>query len=278
MSDYVGGVRHELSMSLDRLYRQSGRRMMSIAQELHWSTSKVSRILSNSRGTSISYTDLRALLDLFEVDPMTRAHLLDLCDRGRARLPYARAFGGVLDEAEQAYYEALLAAPQVRIQSSGLLPMPLQSPAYHRATLEWHATPRPEVAWRLGLLQHVTDGLFSSTADITLIMDESALRRCTRADLEYVQSVAWRYSVHVFPFSAGITQGLMAAFTLLSFPDLPMLNMLMESRSMGSVVISRRLDSYRMADGFWENLAQGAKAAGDFADIVTELLDGSPPG
>jgi transcriptional regulator with XRE-family HTH domain len=191
-----------------------------VARRLDWSHSKVVRIENGTVGLSL--TDLRALLQLFNVTDVETVVRLEDAARIAKRRPW-RKNGKALDDAGFAAYLSYEGVASA-IMTFQMLTIPglLQTPQYARAIFE--ANNASDVDDRLEVRlkrQSLLDGPDAPT--LVCVMDEAALRRQVGGpsvmcdQLVSLRAAAERdtISVEVIPYSAGAYRSMVEPFTLL---------------------------------------------------------------
>jgi transcriptional regulator with XRE-family HTH domain len=213
--------RQELGVLLRSLRTRKGWTVDRIAEELHASPSKVSRLENGLRG--VSAADIGKLCDLYDVGGDDRRRLTELAraSRQRARwqplgLPYSTYIGLEAD------------AISISDYGLGLMPGLLQTPDYARAVVR-AAVPR----WVPDVVKQRVEGrmlrqqlLFSEHPPrFEAVVDESVLHRVVgshaimRAQLQRLLELADLPSVtlRVIPYSAGALPAGNNKFIILRF-------------------------------------------------------------
>ncbi|MFF5208436.1 helix-turn-helix domain-containing protein [Streptosporangium sp. NPDC000396] len=218
-------VRHRrLGRELRGLREKMGFTLEEVATRLGWSTAKLSRI-ENAR-TMPSGADIANVCDLYGVDPLTKAELIQL-GRDASRRGWWTAYSDVF---ASAYVGLEAEATAIRTWEPLLVPGLLQSVEYAREIIN---AVRPELI--SGELERRVDArmarkinlLGARAPTLHVLMDECALRRpigppgvMTRQLGDILQIVDQpNVTVQVLPLRAGAHSGLEGAFSLLSFDD-----------------------------------------------------------
>lgn len=212
-------ARRSLTGSLKTAREASKLTQGEVAERLEWSLSKVVRI--EKGGVSLSVTDLRALLRLFNVtDEETVTRLVDAARIARRRP--RRKFPNAQDAGLRVYLSYEDVASLIMTFQTLTIPGLLQTAEYAGAIFE--ANKSPNVAERLGLRrqrQLLLEGPDAPT--LICVIDEAALHRqvggplVMHDQLVALQSAAARekISVEVIPYSAGAYRSMIDPFTLL---------------------------------------------------------------
>jgi transcriptional regulator with XRE-family HTH domain len=213
--------RKELGAILKALRRQRGWTAEQVAERLHFSRSKVSRLETGQRGASTR--DINELCDLYRAEEEQRQRMVELAREGKQRawwqplnLPYSTYVGL---EAE---------AASIRDYGLGLIPGLLQAPEYARAVVR--ATQpglRPEAVEQLvhGRITRQKLLFGEDVPRFEAVVDESVLHRVVgspavmRGQLERLLELSELPSVtlRVMPYSAGALPAGNNKFIILSF-------------------------------------------------------------
>ncbi len=197
------------------------------AKALEWSLSKLIRIEAGT--VSLGVTDLRALLQLYEVaDPQLVAELEDAA-RGSKGQSWWAQYSDVVSPQYALYlggYEG--SADVIRMYNPVILPGLVQTADYATALLS-AMTPetrlRQQVDLRLTRQERFFDG--DDGPEIDIVLDEASVRReiggpsVMRRQLDHIQELAQhpRVTLRLLPFSAGAHYSVTTPFILLGFKD-----------------------------------------------------------
>jgi transcriptional regulator with XRE-family HTH domain len=224
-------ARRRVRLALRKAREAKGLTQGQVADALEWSLSKVNRIEGGD--VAVSNTDLRAMLELFDVtDAATVTRLIDDARASRRR--------GWWDE--PSYREHLTAATlhllqyeseatTIRAFQPTLIPGLLQSRAYAESVLGYWRDDVPDDALaarlevRLRRAQQVLDK--PDPPKYLVVIDESAVWREVggrRIMAEQLQELLTRVSgpkvtVRILPFTDGGPMAQMGAFTLFDLGD-----------------------------------------------------------
>ena len=219
--------RRRLATELRKLRDAAGLTIEDVAARLDCSSSKVSRIETASvRPTP---RDVRDMLQIYGVTGQRLDELQQIAREARQK-------GGLYAQFQNLSYKTLCDleadAESVDMYSALLVPGLLQIPDYARAVLRavcLHLKPQPEeierrVEFRLLRQARLTE---KERPALWVVLDEAALRRLVggrevmRAQLDHLREVAALSNVtlQVLPFSFGAHAGMDGEFTVISFPD-----------------------------------------------------------
>ena len=222
-------TRRRLRTELRRLREEKGFAQETVANEMEWSISKLIRIENGSVGISVN--DLKALLDLYELDDDQRDDLIELARGSRQRMwwsHYQKHLSATY--LEFIGYEA--DASSIRHFQPLVVPGLLQTEAYARAinagtTLTEEPQPGDEerIQVRLERQRDIFDR--EHPVEYIAVIDEAVLHRqvggadTMRAQLAHLVEMARRpsVSVYVVPYPAGAHPGLSGAFSIMEFAD-----------------------------------------------------------
>lgn len=204
-----------LRIELRRLRDESGLTIESVARQLDWSPSKVSRLETGQRGVHPS--DVRLLSQVYDIPPARRDDLIEMARQSRKRSwwhEYREEFPSWLES----YLDYEAEATLVRMYAEERIPGPLQVEGYAR-----EAGP--------GEMQQVRRGRFTQHAvpPLHAILSEGALRRLVggvdvmREQLTHLTKAAEadHLTLQVLTFDAGAHPALGDPFTILDFADHP---------------------------------------------------------
>jgi transcriptional regulator with XRE-family HTH domain len=171
--------RHRLAAELRRLRERAGLTGEEVAEQLGWSTSKISRIELHRIG--VKQADLRSLLDVYGVSQQRRDELLALA-RESAQKSWLQRITAGLPAEDAEYLHAEAEATSVWDWEPQVIAGHLQTPDYARAVM---AGPHSvfglppsdaelRVEARLARQQALTR---DPPLELSVVMDESVLRR-----------------------------------------------------------------------------------------------------
>jgi transcriptional regulator with XRE-family HTH domain len=178
---------------------------------------------------SVRPTDLRLLLDIYDVRGERRETLLTLSRQAKER-GWWQSYGSVIPEWFQVYVGLEAEASSVRVYESELVHGLLQTPDYYRAFLraapaaadEDEAERKIEV--RMARQERLTG---DDPPDYWAVLNEAVIRRVVggadvmRKQLDHIAEMAKlpHVNVQVLPFSAGVHPAMDGSFEILGFPE-----------------------------------------------------------
>ncbi|MFI1359275.1 helix-turn-helix domain-containing protein [Streptomyces sp. NPDC020898] len=202
----------------------------SVARELGWSESKLSRIESGRLG--VNDADLRALLDRYEVkDRGLRAYVVDLRRRGNVR-GWETDIRSVVSAVYADYIGYESDASDTYNAETTLIPGLLQTHDYAAAVLDQHLPDIPEEERRERLtIRDKRQEVFGRPNPLVFwgVISESVFRHAIggpavmAAQLEHLLTLAKDYpgtvNIHVLPEAAKSHAALFGPFVIFSFPE-----------------------------------------------------------
>ncbi|MGH3220912.1 MAG: helix-turn-helix domain-containing protein [Streptosporangiaceae bacterium] len=220
--------RRRLRTELRKARQDAGLTQEQVADAMDWSLSKMIRIEAGTVG--ISTTDLKALLDHYEVDdPDLRSQLVALARAARERSWWSVyrdvALPGVL---QLIGYEA--ASHIIRNFETLLIPGLLQTEDYARAvvpSLE-EGTTAERVDTLVEIRMRRQEQVDRDDPPLMFfILDEAAVRRLAgsrnvmRRQIHYLIEMAAKpnVTIEIVPFTVGTHPGLRGPFVIVEFPD-----------------------------------------------------------
>jgi hypothetical protein len=251
------------------------------ADKLEWSLSKLIRIEAGT--VSVSVTDLKAMLALYEVtDPGTAEALVEAARGSRGRSWWSHYRDVVSPQLAQ-YFASEDSASAIRSFHPHLVPGLLQTDEYAFELLR----PRvgPDKARRLVETRvERREGLAERTGplEMTFIFGEEALHRWVggapvmRPQLRRLLDLAARpspsKSIKIVPYRAGSHPGLNGPFTLLSFEDFDDDLIFLESAA-GDMVSRDDQDLIAEYTEHFESVRSLALTAEQAVSLISGLLD-----
>jgi transcriptional regulator with XRE-family HTH domain len=228
--------RRQLRSALRRARDAVSMTQEQVAEAMDWSLSKVIRI--ETGGVGISTSDLRQLLQLYQVTEHARVtHLVELARIGRQR-PWWTRYRESLPPGYQAYIGLEDESMALRMVSPVGIPGLLQTEAYARAIVEaaWWAVEidlrgraKPamaddRVAVRMQRQQEVLRR--AQPPEITAVLDEAVLWRqiggpaVLKQQLLHLVALGSKsyIDIRVLPFRSGMVD-MMGYYVILEFPD-----------------------------------------------------------
>jgi transcriptional regulator with XRE-family HTH domain len=194
------------------------------ADALDWSLSKLVRIEAGSVG--VSTTDLRALLQLYEITDKAEVERLIGMARATRRRPWFSKYQRILNPAFAQYLGYETSAGSIHGFQPLTIPGLLQTDDYGRAILAANRVSDVEERIELRVArQELLDR--EDCPEISYVLDEAAFRRqvggaaVMRSQLRHLKEVTDhpKISLQVVPFTAGAHPAMSGSFTVLQFAD-----------------------------------------------------------
>ncbi|ALV36525.1 helix-turn-helix transcriptional regulator [Streptomyces sp. CdTB01] len=218
--------RRRLRIELRKAREQAGLTQRDAVQRLEWSLSKLIRIEAGT--VSLGVTDLRALLQLYEVTEPALVTELEEAARGSKGVSWWAQYSEVVSPQYALYLGYEGSADTIRMYNPIILPGLVQTEDYATALLSVTAREsqvRPQVDLRLTRQERFFDSDHGPEVDV--VLDEAALRRevggpaVMRRQLEHIKSLAAhpRATIRVLPLSAGAHYSVTTPFIMLGFKD-----------------------------------------------------------
>ena len=174
-------------------------------------------------------TDLRLLLDIYEISGDQRELLLTLSRQARER-GWWQSYASAVPDWFQVYVGLEAEAATIHTYDAELIPGLLQTPDYYRAFIQAAPAAGDEeaidrkVAVRTARTQRLTG---DEPPELWAVVNEAVIRRLVggpevmRAQLDHIAEMAKlaHISVQVLPFTAGAHPAMDGSFILLGFPE-----------------------------------------------------------
>lgn len=217
--------RRRLREQLRRLRESQDLTQKAVAERLEWSHSKIIRIESGT--VKVSITDLRALLDLYEVSDATQWAAMESMARAAKERPWWDAYK---NNAPQAFVLSIAyenAASVIRNFEPDLVPGLLQTEEYAREVLRW-TSPAEQVESRAALRLERQDRLFRPDGpEMHFIVDEAVLARTVdspgvmRRQLTRLKELADhpKITLRVIPFRLGLYGYFTTSYVIYEFAE-----------------------------------------------------------
>lgn len=274
--------RRRLAAELKRLREERNLTGDEVAEALHWSTSKISRI-ENSR-TGVKPSDLSKLLGVYGVPADHREELLELAREPR-RKGWWEAYSDVLPEWLAAYMVLESEAESISWWSPEIVTGLLQTENYARAVIDAQGSPTDspgEIARRIQARikrQRILTG--ENPIGAVFVLDESVLLRrhgsdsVMREQLEHLIQMSRlpNVRIHVLPLAAATHPvGIGGSFLLLQFPPVPGIGptsdvVYVEQFAGSALYVEDEAETYRYRLGFERLVAESLDAARSIALI-----------
>lgn len=219
-------ARRAVYTGLRRLREERGLTQRDVGATMDWSLSKVIRIETGQ--VSVSITDLRALLRLYDVRDRGRVDAFVANARASRRRSWWFGYSDPVVGELGTTLPFESAATGIRGFEPHLIPDVLQTEEYTREVL-LATLPVPAAHFREALdfrLERQQRLLRENGPEMRFVLDESVVRRMVggpavmRRQMERLREYARhpRITVRIMPFSAGLCRGGHVAFQLLSVP------------------------------------------------------------
>jgi transcriptional regulator with XRE-family HTH domain len=226
MADDPAIPRRRLRVELRAARAATGLTREDAARTLDWSLSKLVRIETGDQGVSV--TDLRAMLQLYNVTDEGRVRELTTLARSTRRQSWWSSYRDVISKQFGQYLGYEGAASYIRTFHPMLVPGLLHTDDYAFEILRLRMTnerARRLVNLRMERQERVLDQ--QHPPETTFVFGEEALTRCIggpgvmREQLRHLVEVAARpsVSIQVVPLSAGAHPGLSGSFILLGLQE-----------------------------------------------------------
>ncbi|GIH14614.1 transcriptional regulator [Rugosimonospora africana] len=218
-------LRRQLGAELRRIRDRAQRTVASVADQVGWSESKLSRI--ETANTGVRNADLDRLLTAYGVDDAERTRLRALAAQSRQRA-WWEAYGDALPDAYETFIGFEAEATSIRTYEAQVVPGLLQTAEYASAVM--HAfvpSDRSEVIEQRVAVRMARQAVLTRQPPPQLwaILDEDVLRRpvggpdvLRRQLLRLIQaSEQSMVTIQILPFSVGAHPGLAGSFMVLEF-------------------------------------------------------------
>lgn len=269
--------RRELGILLRELRTRAGLTIDEVAERLMCSPSKISRIETAHR--ALSLRDVRDLCDIYGVNDETeRDRLMEL-----SRESQQRAWWQEYDLPYSTYLGLEAEASLIEDYKSGALPSLLQTEDYARAVLRGTMPlVRGDVVNQYLKATLTRQGLLAQQAPPTLhvILDEAAIHRTIggktvmQRQLDHILNLATRPNImiQVLPYGAGAHPGLDSPFSILTFADSLLSDVVYVEGLVGHLYLERKADveRYKQAFGHLSTIALDFKSSTDLIAKVAQ--------
>ncbi|WP_160166014.1 helix-turn-helix transcriptional regulator [Actinoplanes sp. OR16] len=225
-------ARRRVRFALRRYRAATGMNQSEVAKRLSWSLSKIQRIEGGE--VAVSVTDLRALLDLFQVDDDAEVEKLveDAEASRRQRWYEGPEYRAHLTKGLRQLLQFESEAAEIRLYQPALVPGFLQTPALADAVLRWWRTDllseeARRVRYDVRMLRKSQILDRPDGPECYLILDESVLMRKVGGakvmgeQLESLLEVSRLPAVHVriVPLDKGAHANLLGPFQIINLVD-----------------------------------------------------------
>lgn len=213
-------LREERNLTIEQVSAQSGGDL---------GTSTISRWETGDR--RIRPTDLRVLLDVYDVHGDQREVLLTLAREARQR-GWWQSYSSAIPEWFQVYVGLETEAASIHVYEAELVHGLLQTPEYYRAFLQTApaAGSDEEIERKIAVRSVRQERLTNDQPPAYwAVLNEAVIRRVVggpevmRAQLEHMAELARlaHISIQVLPFKAGAHPAMDGSFRILGFPEAP---------------------------------------------------------
>lgn len=271
--------RRRLGAALRRLREGSGMSLEAVAQELGWSTSKISRI--ELAKIAVTPADVRALLSVLDALSEEVEILVSLA--GEDRQPgWWRQYAEVLPPWFEGYLSLESEAARLLAYESEVVPGLLQTEQYAAEIFRYSSyTQLPDEAARAAELRRTRQVRLVGPDPIYLdvVINEGALRRvvggrevmCAQLTRLIEATKVPNVALRVLPFAAGAHPGVDGSFTVLEFADPSNPRIIYLDRMTNSEYIDglRDVAAYRHAH---ERLRASTLSVSDSREMINSLL------
>jgi transcriptional regulator with XRE-family HTH domain len=268
-------LRDEHGLTIEQVQERSGGDIKSPS---------ISRWESGER--TVRPTDLRLLLDIYQVDGERREALLTLARQAKER-GWWQSYGSAIPQWFQVYVGLEAEASSVRVYEAELVHGLLQTPGYYRAFLQ--AAPAAaidaeadrKIEVRLARQERLTG---DDPPEYWAMLNEAVIRRVVggaevmREQLGHIAEMAGlpHVNVQVLPFSAGVHPAMDGSFEILGFPEPGDPDVVYLENQAGSLYLEEQPEIDRYARMFSHLMAKAldpeesrrmiARIAGDLTD------------
>ncbi|MGW7448939.1 helix-turn-helix domain-containing protein [Kitasatospora sp. NPDC054795] len=273
-------LRRRLGSELRRLRERTGRQAKSVADELGFSASKVSRIESGQ--TPLKESDVRAMLELYGVrDEAELRQMISLTRRSTQR-GWWHDYTDTLPDWFQTYVGLEADAARVRSYESELVPGLFQTAGYAREVFRtfWSEQNNGQDIERRVKLRLQRQELIRNPEPLAVhaVLSEAAFRREVGGAQVMTKQVSHlvelaqlpNITIQVIPFSVGAHAAMGTNFRILSFSDVPGEVAFCESVS-SSLYIEKKVDIVRYETVF-NQLTSLAMAPEDSISWMQKLV------
>ncbi|MBE1584576.1 transcriptional regulator with XRE-family HTH domain [Nonomuraea angiospora] len=269
--------RRQLAGALRELREERELSIEQVADQLDWHPTKLSRFETARR--AIQPSDVRALLDVYQVDQADRDALLVLAREARQR-DWWQAYGQAIPEGFKVYLGLEAAVSSLYIYESEFIPGLVQTEDYiravHRATLV--DAPDRDIEQRVTVRLTRQKLLTSKEAPkLWLVVNEAVIRRVVggpdvmRAQLERLLEVTRlpNVTLQVLPFAAGAHPAMDGAFHMLRFEPTDPSVVYIEYHA-GTLYLEKAQEVEQYAQKF-DHLRATALSVGDSRALIEQV-------
>jgi transcriptional regulator with XRE-family HTH domain len=275
--------RRRLAAGLRQLREAVGLTHDQVADDLGWHRSKLGRI-EGAQFVRLSLTDLRALLDLYQVtDTGQREALIDLARQARER-GWWHSYSDLLGDPHATYIGLEADAAAIKTYQSQLVPALLQTPDYTRAVAQATRMTTLDAAEadRFLAARTARQEVLAQQPPVQLwaVLDEAVLRRqvggpaVMHAQLQRLIEAASLppVTLQVLPDQAGEHAGLEGSFTILGFPQPTDHDVVYLDAASGGVYVEKPADIALYATAF-DHIRAAALSPKDSLPLMMRIAD-----
>jgi transcriptional regulator with XRE-family HTH domain len=227
---------------------------------------------------SIRPTDLRLLLDIYDIQSDEREALLTLARQAKER-GWWQAYATAVPDWFQVYVGLETEASTIRVYAAELVHGLLQTEEYYRAFLMSVAPGDPnidkKVRVRLARQERLTN---ADPPDYWAVLNEAVIRRAVgggqvmSGQLAHIAAVAElpNVTVQVLPFSAGVHPAMDGAYSILSFPEAHDPDVVYLENQAGSIYVEEAGETERYSQMFTHLIAK-ALSPEDSIRLITDV-------
>lgn len=228
---------------------------------------------------SIRPSDLRLLLEIYEITGDAAENLLTLARQARQR-GWWQKYVSVMPESFHVYVGLETEAVQIREYAAELVPGLLQTEGYYRAFLET-APADPAVDKKVEVRTARQERLAGDDPPrYWAVLNEAVIRRrvggaeVMRGQLARLAAIARQpnVTIQVLPFSAGAHPGMEGSFSILGFRETHDPDVVYQENQAGSVYVEEA-DEVDRYDQTFSHLMAKAMSAEDSARLITDTAD-----
>ncbi|WP_217211569.1 helix-turn-helix transcriptional regulator [Streptomyces sp. AC550_RSS872] len=219
--------RRKLRLALRQARERTGLTQREAAERVEWSQSKLIRVETGT--VSVSVSDLRALLALYEVTDRDMVNQLEEAARGSKGPSWWSRYHDVMTPQFAQYLGYESAATSLQTYHPIVIPGHLQTRGYAEALLAPRGLAPKRTGRVVALRMERQRRMFEGAAglDATFVLDEAAVRRqiggkaVLDEQLQQLLDFGARdgVTVRVLPFEAGAHYSTLGSFVLLGFSD-----------------------------------------------------------
>ena len=261
-------LREDRDLTIDQVAEASGG---------DFSPSAISRWETGDRG--VRPTDLRFLLDIYQVTGQERDALLALCRQARER-GWWHTYGDAVPDWFQVYLGLETEARTIRVYEPELVHGLMQTADYPRTFLRTApaASTEEETERKIAVRQARQERLTGDDPpSYWAVLNEAVIRRAVggaevmRAQLERIAELADlpHVTVQVLPFSAGTHPAMEGGFRILGFPETTDPDVVYQENQTGGLYLEKpeEIDRYTL---MFNHLMAKALDPGDSRTLITQ--------